>query len=1359
MNSTRNRVPEGEDGQAVPVSQRQVVAMGACYALGTFNDNFFKQAALLLAATAGLSGFQGQATLLFALPFVLFSAWAGWLADRLSKKSIIIWAKTLELSAMLVGAWGMVMLDWPWLLGMVFCMGMSSTLFSPSLNGSIPELFPSERVPKINALFKLVTTGTILVGIALAGTALDQRWITTEQPFGQWLVAGIALIAALVGLASTPFITRRPGMASTNPFPWAGPVESFRHLSDARRDPPLFMALFGEAFFYFLSTLLVLLINNLGRAELHLSYTATSILSVALLVGICIGSLLAARGTPQSWRRLLVPALTGIGLLLCCVVSIPRIPEALRLPSLFGIYSLSGLCGGLYLIPLTSFIQIRPAATDKGRILGASNCLSFTGILLAGQLFLLLALVTPSLGHLILGVGTLMVAAAFASGLYRLPSESFSADNNVSGQQEQPSAPRSEQPSGQSFLQSSFALRVILALVRSLLRLRYTVHVEGLETIRERSKAFPDRPILFLPSHPALIDPVIMYSHIGSEFRPRPLADAHQFERPIVRSLGSLANPVFMPDLRKDGRAAQAGVRAALKTVIETLRQGDNVLFYPSGGLTRTGKEQLGGNSGVSLILKAVPQTRIVLVRTQGLWGSSFSWASGKAPDLVQGIQRGCGWLLANMLFFMPRRNVQITFREDETPYPVESKEDHLALNKNLEAFYNDIDPEIIRVPEHFLQRRKISQDVPSCQTIAEKATFSPIAVPQDIRDKVVAFLQQESGVTIVSDGMQLAQDLGVDSLALTGISLWIEEEFGHTIDRLEDMSTVRDCLLAAVGLLESAEASIINVPTAWFPSESAPQRLRIPAGDTIPELVALQVQRNPHRLELADHMTALSYRETLLKALALAAVIRPLPGKRIGLMLPATPAAAISWLAVLLAGKTPVMGNWTTGERNFRHCMEQTGVTHVLSSQQLLERLARQGFKSQETGVVWVPLEELTKKLTWLHKGMALLQSRLCCLTGFHWCAGLRRVPPTAAILFTSGSEALPKAVPLSHANILANCRDIADVLSVHSGDRMLGMLPPFHSLGLTGNIVLPLVFGLPVVFHPNPTEAAQLADLSRAYRPTLLVSPPTFLDGLLRQARPGDLRSFRLGFVGAEKCPEHLYAAFASASNGVLCEGYGVTECSPVVSVNRPENVRPGSIGLPLPSVQVAIIAEDGEHRERVILGGTGMLLVRGPNVFEGYLRSVEQPFVTFEGQRWYRTGDLVSQDSEGRLLFQGRLKRFIKIGGEMISLPQIEDTLLEAFTSNASNAGKECSDGTVLAVESVSEDTDGTALSQPKIILFTVLPISREAANAALRKAGLSALFSIARVEQIEGIPLLGSGKVDYRQLKLRRSPEKV
>jgi long-chain-fatty-acid--[acyl-carrier-protein] ligase len=345
---------------------------------------------------------------------------------------------------------------------------------------------------------------------------------------------------------------------------------------------------------------------------------------------------------------------------------------------------------------------------------------------------------------------------------------------------------------------------------------------------------------------------------------------------------------------------------------------------------------------------------------------------------------------------------------------------------------------------------------------------------------------------------------------------------------------------------------------------------------------------------------------------------------------------------------------------------------------------------------------------------------------------------------LFTSGSEALPKAVPLTHENILANVRDIVALDLIRRDDRLLGILPPFHSFGLTVTTVLPLCLGAPVAHHPDPTEAPTLARIIEAYRATIMVGTPTFLDAIARAANREQLESLRLAVTGAEKCPERTYDRLASVQPDMeVLEGYGVTECSPIVSVGRPGRSRRGTIGEPLASVQWAIVDAETLSR-RVEPGSQGMLLVRGPSVFGGYMHhDGPSPFAPFEGSQWYRTGDLVVEEPGGVLRFAGRLKRFVKMGGEMISLPAIEAVLAGRFEPEPAEPTKPA--GPTLAVEAAGQE------GQVEIVLFTTQPLDRETVNRAIREAGLSPLHNIRRVIQIDEMPLLGTGKTDYRALK--------
>jgi len=442
-----------------------------------------------------------------------------------------------------------------------------------------------------------------------------------------------------------------------------------------------------------------------------------------------------------------------------------------------------------------------------------------------------------------------------------------------------------------------------------------------------------------------------------------------------------------------------------------------------------------------------------------------------------------------------------------------------------------------------------------------------------------------------------------------------------------------------------------------------------------------------------------------------------------------------VVYLATLFAGKTPVMVNWTTGQRNLSHSLDLVGVRRILTAQALVSRLASQGTDFGPLADRFVPLEEVAKGLTVGDKLAALARSRLS------W-SSLRnaKVSDTAAILFTSGSETMPKAVPLSHRNILTNVRNVLEFATMRESDRMIGFLPPFHSFGLTVTMVMPVCGGLRAVYHPNPTEGAVLGRLVEAYKATIVIGTPTFLHGILRGSTPEQLATVRLAVTGAETCPDRVYDALAERCPRVtVLEGYGVTECSPVVCVNDESAPRRGAIGKLLGCFDHLLL--DPETGQRVEPPGAGVLHVRGPCVFDGYLHyDGPPPFVESHGQTWYCTGDIVDEDADGVMTFRGRLKRFTKLGGEMISLPAIEAVLADHYASDDD-------EGPILAVEATPDD------ERPEIVLFTTLELDRAAVNARLRDAGLSPLHNIRRVIRLDALPLLGTGKTDYRALKAR------
>ena len=860
--------------------------------------------------------------------------------------------------------------------------------------------------------------------------------------------------------------------------------------------------------------------------------------------------------------------------------------------------------------------------------------------------------------------------------------------------------------------------RLLNILIRALLSLRYRVTVKGLDRLQ------PDnRPILFLPNHPALIDPVLVMSRLFGRFQPRPLADESQVNRLVIRRIVGLLRTVVIPDLAAGGRGNRLKVEAGLQEVVNGLNQGDNILLYPSGRLMRSPKEDLGANSAVHHIVSRVQDVRVVLLRTTGLWGSSFSRING-APSLLENMRRHVVRLCANGIFFMPRRPVEIEVHE-AVDFPRSA--DKMEMNRFLEEFYNQVDQPRLQVPYFHGQGgvRQVAEPEP-LQSFKDTSL-----VPAATRDLVIEKIRDLAGVEQLREQDHLARDLALDSLILVEFGVYLSEEFGVAAEHLDGLQTVADCILAAGGIMPDAPSTALEPVSSAWSAATGSSPLAFADGTTVAEVFLSQARRHPDRIIIADQISGeKTYRQIIMALFALLPKIRRIPGIRIGIMLPASVSGVIGYLAVMFAGREPVMVNWTSGTGQADYCLKNCGVTHVLTARAFTSRLENQGVALEEMNVEWVYLEDLAKELSVSTKIIALVRSRLS------W-GPLRRakIAGTAAILFTSGSETHPKSVPLSHQNFLVNGRDFNQVLSLRENDRLLGVLPFFHSLGLAGTVILPLCTGLRTVYWANPTEGRQLARMTAAYGATTFITTPTFLQNMIRQAREGELQSLRLVFSGAEKCPQAVFTDLAlHAPEAVLCEGYGVTECAPVISVNSPDNAVPGTIGRLLPSMEGLLLhPETGEPVED---GQPGRLLVRGPNVFAGYLGEAPSPFKQVGGQDWYDTGDLVTMNDQGILSFAGRLKRFVKLGGEMISLPAIEQVLEQAFADQES--------GPLLAVVASGDE-------QPELVLLAITEISRQQANEKIRAAGLSALHNIRRVQQVDEIPLLGTGKTDYRRLQ--------
>jgi acyl-[acyl-carrier-protein]-phospholipid O-acyltransferase / long-chain-fatty-acid--[acyl-carrier-protein] ligase len=488
--------------------------------------------------------------------------------------------------------------------------------------------------------------------------------------------------------------------------------------------------------------------------------------------------------------------------------------------------------------------------------------------------------------------------------------------------------------------------------------------------------------------------------------------------------------------------------------------------------------------------------------------------------------------------------------------------------------------------------------------------------------------------------------------------------------------------------------------------------------------------RRFPKRTVLQDVTASLTYRRLLVGADLMAwqlcnVLSRDL--KHVGVLLPNVNATPVVLLSLWSLGKEPAIFNFSTGPAIMLACAQLSCVKQIITSRAFLERAKLDVSALAEAGIEFIYLEDIRARISGGAKLRALLKQTFA--------PGLACVPmdpnSTAVILFTSGSEGVPKGVELTHRNILANVRQMLAVTDLTDHDRLFNAMPLFHSFGLTVGTFLPLVRGMFVFIYPSPLHYRVVPTAFYHADCTIMLGTNTFLNGYARKAHAYDFRSLRYMFAAAEKLQEATATAWAQRFGVRVLEGYGATECAPCVSVNTPLQAKYGSAGRIMPGMEYKI-----EQVEGVAEGGR--LFVRGPNVMKGYLNSdANAKFQSLGG--WYDTGDIVRVDAERYVFIQGRLKRFAKISGEMVSLTAVEDALAGAFPQY----GLRCQ----VAVIARPDEDKGEKLiaiaNEPKLSLDEV--------RTAIKARGLPNIAVPREVKFIHEIPKLGTGKTNHRELE--------
>lgn len=525
---------------------------------------------------------------------------------------------------------------------------------------------------------------------------------------------------------------------------------------------------------------------------------------------------------------------------------------------------------------------------------------------------------------------------------------------------------------------------------------------------------------------------------------------------------------------------------------------------------------------------------------------------------------------------------------------------------------------------------------------------------------------------------------------------------------------------------------------------------------DTLPNAWIDTVKRVGSDMAIADTLTSnpLSANQALAGSIAFSRRIKRISKENnVGLLLPTSTGGVLANMAALLGGKSVVNLNFTASEDALISALEQADIRTVYTSKRFIKKLSRKGIELDAVleGSHVIYLEELKETIskvemlsTWLL--VKYLPAKLLKL--FFSCSNSS--DNTAAILFSSGSEGAPKGVMLSHRNIMANLKQTSDVLNTESQDVVMASLPLFHAFGLTVTQFMPLVEGIPMVCHADPTDAVNIAKAIAKYRATMLCGTSTFLRLYLknRKIHPLMLNSLRTVVAGAERLTPEVRDAFQLKFNKPIFEGYGTTETTPVASVNLPDALdnnwqiqqgnKIGTVGMPLPGTSFKIV--DPDSYKELPTGKEGMILIGGVQVMQGYLKNeskTSEVIREIEDMRWYVTGDKGRLDQDGFLTIVDRYSRFAKLGGEMISLSSVEQHMREAINR----------DDLELVAINLPDEKKGE-----KILALVAGIIDINAVKKGMLEAGCNPLMIPSQCIRVDELPKLGSGKTDFKQAKI-------
>jgi acyl-[acyl-carrier-protein]-phospholipid O-acyltransferase/long-chain-fatty-acid--[acyl-carrier-protein] ligase len=484
--------------------------------------------------------------------------------------------------------------------------------------------------------------------------------------------------------------------------------------------------------------------------------------------------------------------------------------------------------------------------------------------------------------------------------------------------------------------------------------------------------------------------------------------------------------------------------------------------------------------------------------------------------------------------------------------------------------------------------------------------------------------------------------------------------------------------------------------------------------------IIAEDVERKP-----------LTYRQFLLRTFTLGRVLNRSfrDQSAIGIMLPNTSVTAISFFALQAYGKTPAMINFSAGGAQIVLACRLAKLKTIITSERFIKtaKLEATIADLKAAGIEIAYLEAIAPRVGLADKLSGLLAARFTRLA--YRITGKAASPEApAVILYTSGSEGTPKGVVLSHKNILANCGQLASRVDFGPQDKVLNILPMFHSFGLTGGTLLPILSGIKTFYYPSPLHYRIVPELIYDTNSTIMFGTDTFLSAYARFAHPYDMNSIRYIFAGAEKLRDETRRVYADKYGVRIFEGYGATEMSPVISINSPMQNRPGTVGRFLPGLTYRLDQVPG-------IDEGGLLTIKGPNVMLGYLRADQPGIIQAPAEGWYDTGDIVTVDFEGYITIKGRQKRFAKIGGEMVSLTAVEASIAKLWNDHKH------------AVVNIPDARKGEQI----VLLTDYAGATRDELVRYFRSEKIAELAIPKSIIIVPALPVLGTGKADYQKAR--------